>query len=107
MGPLYGTLNGYTIEEQELQGYAFVADGRAYTSLAKIIPDIGYDLQSLMPVGDALAWMFAKPADGAQNGFQLTGADWRRRGLGAQWRELDNLERFIYLSFPKMLRALC
>jgi hypothetical protein len=30
-------------------------------------------LQSLTPVGTPIAWLFAKPIEGAKNGFALTG----------------------------------
>ena len=73
MGDVYGTLNGFTIEGQQIQAYAVVSDGRSYTSVAKIVPELGYDLQSLMPVSDIVGWMFAKPAIGVRNGFQMTG----------------------------------
>ncbi|XP_037086698.1 nidogen-like, partial [Pollicipes pollicipes] len=73
MGKLYGTLNGYEISDQELQSYAVVSDGRVYTSLAQIFPELGYDLQTLIPVSDVIGWMFAKPEVGVRNGFQMTG----------------------------------
>ena len=73
MGDVYGTLNGFTIDGQQIQAYAVVSDGRSYTSVAKIVPELGYDLQSLMPVSDIVGWMFAKPSIGVRNGFQMTG----------------------------------
>ena len=73
MGDVYGTLNGFTIEGQQIQAYAVVSDGRSYTSVTKIVPELGYDLQSLMPISDIVSWMFAKAATGVRNGFQMTG----------------------------------
>ena len=73
MGEVFGTLNGFTIDGQQLQAYAVVSDGRSYTSVAKVVPELGYDFQSLMPVSDIVGWMFAKPSVGVRNGFQMAG----------------------------------
>ncbi|XP_043227529.1 nidogen-like isoform X1 [Amphibalanus amphitrite] len=73
MGDVFGTLNGFTIDGQQLQAYAVVSDGRSYTSVAKVVAELGYDFQTLMPVSDIVGWMFAKPATGVRNGFQMTG----------------------------------
>ena len=35
--------------------------------------DVGWELQGVVPVGTVISWMFAKPSDGGQNGFSLTG----------------------------------
>ena len=48
-------------------------DGRTYTALSKINPQVGTEMQSLTPVGTPIAWLFAQPLRGAQNGFTLTG----------------------------------
>ena len=49
------------------------ADGRTYTAISRIPQDIGWDLQGVVPVGTVISWLFAKPSDGSQNGFTLTG----------------------------------
>ena len=48
-------------------------DGRTYTAISGIPEEVGWDLAGVVPVGTAISWMFAKPSDGGQNGFSLTG----------------------------------
>ena len=40
-----GTLNGVMIVEQDLHCYIVTADGRTYTAISRISPDIGWDIQ--------------------------------------------------------------
>ena len=58
---------------QDLHSYVVTEDGRTYTALSKISPQVGTEMQSLTPVGTPIAWLFAQPLRGAQNGFTLTG----------------------------------
>ncbi len=40
-----GNINGVAIQEQELHCYIVTADGRTYTAISRIAPDIGWDIQ--------------------------------------------------------------
>jgi hypothetical protein len=40
-----GNINGVSIQEQELHCYIVTADGRTYTAISRIAPDIGWDIQ--------------------------------------------------------------
>lgn len=48
-------------------------EGRQYTAISRIPPNIGYDLQVLSTIGGIIGWQFATPKSNASNGFMLTG----------------------------------
>ena len=68
-----GELNGRKIIMQDLHCFVVTEDGRTYTAISGIPGDVGWELQGVVPVGTVISWMFAKPSDGGQNGFSLTG----------------------------------
>uniref|UniRef100_A0A1B0GHS0 Putative nidogen n=1 Tax=Lutzomyia longipalpis TaxID=7200 RepID=A0A1B0GHS0_LUTLO len=71
-GLITGTLGGRPVNSQ-LQSYVVTVDGRTYTAISPLEPEIGSRLQILQIVGSSIAWLFAKPFGGAKNGYQLTG----------------------------------
>lgn len=50
-----------------------MSDGRTYTAISKIPESIGPDVQSLQILGGVIGWVFAKPIQDAENGYQITG----------------------------------
>jgi nidogen (entactin) len=40
-----GNVNGVSIQEQDLHCYIVTADGRTYTAISRIPPDVGWDIQ--------------------------------------------------------------
>lgn len=61
------------INQQDLQAYIVVADGRPYTAISKIPITIGRNLQALYSITAVLNWLFAVPTGSGLNGFQITG----------------------------------
>lgn len=72
-GKITGTLNGQELSQQDLQSYVVTSDGRTYTALSHVSPDIGYDMQALNILGGVIGWLFARPINKAVNGYELTG----------------------------------
>ncbi|KAK7591209.1 hypothetical protein V9T40_002822 [Parthenolecanium corni] len=66
-------INGMKINQQDLQAYIVVADGRPYTAISKIPITIGRNLQALYSITAVLNWLFAVPTGSGLNGFQITG----------------------------------
>lgn len=65
-------VNGIQINQQDLQAYIVVADGRSYIAISKV-PVIGISFQLLYPITTMLNWLFAIPTGTGLNGFQITG----------------------------------
>lgn len=57
----------------DVQAYIVTTDGRSYTALSKVPPTVGRNLQLVNSVSSVIGWLFAKPINGALNGYQLTG----------------------------------
>lgn len=66
-------INGVKINQQDLQAYIVVADGRPYTAISKIPITMGRNLQALYSITAVLNWLFAVPTGSGLNGFQITG----------------------------------
>ena len=74
-GKVSGVLNGYTIREQDLHSYIVTEEGRTFTAVSRIPPQLGFSMQSLYLITDILGWLFAVPQSTlAKNGYMLTGA---------------------------------
>lgn len=73
-GKLNGMINDINLNNVDIQAYVVVVDGRAYTALSRGPPALGSSLQLLDVLGGVIGWLFAKPANTAKNGYQLTGA---------------------------------
>ncbi|GAB0089199.1 Nidogen [Sergentomyia squamirostris] len=71
-GKITGTLDGRTVDSQ-LQSYVVISDGRTYTAISPLDPEIGFKVQILQIIGSGIAWLFAKPQGDVQNGYQITG----------------------------------
>lgn len=74
VGNINGTINGQKIEAQ-LQGYAYIEDGRIHNSLYNM-PLIHANLQQLIPLFNTITWLFGtihRFSDPTENGFALTG----------------------------------
>lgn len=69
-GKVVGRLNDISISSQ-LQSYVVTADGRSYTAVSPLTPNIGYSMQFLQVLGGTIGWLFAKPTGEAKNGYQV------------------------------------
>lgn len=69
-GKVSGTLNDISVASQ-LQSYVVMADGRSYTALSPLTPNIGYNMQLLQVLGGTIGWLFAKPSGDVKNGYQV------------------------------------
>ncbi|CAB0008568.1 unnamed protein product [Nesidiocoris tenuis] len=73
-GPLSINVNGVRLENFIFEGYVVVKDGRVYTAVDKLPPDLTPSLQLLKPLESLPGWLFALTEDpNKKNGFQLTG----------------------------------
>lgn len=67
-------MNGVRLENFIFEGYVVVKDGRVYTAVDKLPPDLTPSLQLLKPLESLPGWLFALTEDpNKKNGFQLTG----------------------------------
>lgn len=53
-------INGKEMDRTELHTYIMVEEGRSYTALSQIPPEIGRSLLLLNAIGSAMGWLFAK-----------------------------------------------
>ncbi|XP_075166288.1 nidogen [Haematobia irritans] len=75
-GSLMGELNGETINDgSKLQSYVVTADGRSYTAVTPISTELGSNMRLALPLVTSIGWLFAKPLNNTQNGYQLTGGE--------------------------------
>lgn len=70
-GRVVGKLNDISISSQ-LQSYVVMADGRSYTAVSPLTPNIGYNMQLLQVLGGTIGWLFAKPNSDVKNGYQVS-----------------------------------
>ncbi|XP_070577200.1 nidogen-1-like [Ptychodera flava] len=77
-GKMTGTVNGIDIDRVDLHAYAVTNEGRAYTAVSRIPPNIGYPMQAMQPLGALVGWMFAMTASKGRNGFEITGGELTR-----------------------------
>lgn len=76
-GSLMGEINGHNIEESaKLQSYVVTADGRSYTAIHPVNSELGGLLRIILPIATSIGWLFAKPSNGASNGYHLTGGEY-------------------------------
>ncbi|XP_014255919.1 nidogen-1 isoform X1 [Cimex lectularius] len=73
LGKANVNLNGIVLNNLNYQGYIVVQDGRVYAALDQVSRRIGHEMKLLSVLPGVPGWMFAQPAEGAVNGFQLTG----------------------------------
>lgn len=73
-GKLNGVINDIILDDVDIQAYVVVAEGRSYTALSLIPPNLGTSLQLLTVLDTTIGWLFAKPSGNAKNGYQLTGS---------------------------------
>lgn len=75
-GMFGGRINGISLEETDLHTYVVTSDGRAYTALAQIPPNVGRSLLLVNTIGGVMGWLFAQTDSSnpnEYNGFMLTG----------------------------------
>lgn len=73
-GKVYGELNGYSFENHDMHVYIVTSDGRAYTAISRINPEVEGNLRSLVSIGGIMGWLFAQPQHpDAKNGYMLSG----------------------------------
>lgn len=71
-------MNDVQLDQIDLHAYINSEEGRTYTALSRVPPSIGYDMQSVLAVGDVIGWLFAKSRSGLPNGFTQTGGVFNR-----------------------------
>lgn len=59
-GGFEGVINGKEMDRTELHTYVMVEEGRSYTALSQIPPELGRSLLLLNAIGSAMGWLFAK-----------------------------------------------
>lgn len=72
-GKISGFINNIELETLDMQSYIVTPDGRTYTAVSHVPELLGYDMQTLNIIGGVIGWLFARPVNNAQNGYQLTG----------------------------------
>ncbi|EDX06478.1 GD10735 [Drosophila simulans] len=73
-GTLAGELNKQPVsEEAKLQSYVVTSEGRTYTTINPLTPELGAQLRLVLPLLTTVPWLFAKSVGGVANGYQLTG----------------------------------
>ncbi|OZC09732.1 G2F domain protein [Onchocerca flexuosa] len=78
-GGFEGVINGKEMDRTELHTYVMVEEGRSYTALSQISPELGRSLLLLNAIGGAMGWLFAKViSPTSYNGFMLTGGLFNR-----------------------------
>ncbi|MCP9264851.1 Nidogen-1 [Dirofilaria immitis] len=78
-GGFEGVVNGKEMDRTELHTYVMVEEGRSYTALSQIPPELGRSLLLLNAIGGAMGWLFAKVMSATSyNGFMLTGGLFNR-----------------------------
>lgn len=78
-GTLRGNVGTETLESM-VQSYVVTADGRTYTAISHLSPEVGAKLQLAQIIGGTIGWLFAKPVGDFKNGFQLTGGKFNSTG---------------------------
>ena len=68
-----GSQERLTINNVDYHSYVITSQGRAYTAISGVSPELGRALQPFSPVGEIIGWLFAIPKSPAVNGFQYTG----------------------------------
>ncbi|KAL3985317.1 G2F domain family protein [Acanthocheilonema viteae] len=78
-GGFEGVINGKEMDRTELHTYVMVEEGRSYTALSRIPPELGRSLLLLNAIGSAMGWLFAKVlSPTSYNGFMITGGLFNR-----------------------------
>lgn len=73
IGKVNLSLNGVDLKNLNVQAFIVTGDGRTYTAITGVPPEIGYSMQLLVSIGSFVGFLFAKPIGDAPNGYQLTG----------------------------------
>ena len=68
-----GTQERLTINNVDYHSYVITSQGRAYTAISGVSPELVRALQPFSPIGEIIGWLFAIPQAPAVNGFQQTG----------------------------------
>lgn len=80
-GKVSGTLNGISLEDQEMNAYVhtLATDARNYVTLGRIPSEIGNRATLVLPFAIPVHWLFAGDlTNTALNGFALTGGVFSR-----------------------------
>ena len=73
-GKVIGSLNGINMNSADLHTYVVTTDGRAYTAISRIDPNLGTSMLSLYTIGSVFGWLFgATPSPTGKNGYAITG----------------------------------
>ncbi|RWS16291.1 Nidogen-1-like protein [Dinothrombium tinctorium] len=77
-GKIVGYLNKNQLENVDIHAYIDTKEGKTFTAISRIPPNIGPDAQGLFTIGTIIGWIFAKQNTGAKNGFSITGGLFNR-----------------------------
>ncbi|KAK6191563.1 hypothetical protein SNE40_003218 [Patella caerulea] len=78
-GKVYGVVNGFRLQDLDQHTYVVTSDGRAYTAISRVPPELGVGLQTLNTIGGIIGWLFAIPSHPrAKNGYAYTGGEFNR-----------------------------
>ena len=73
-GKVFGSINGVELYDLDMHTYVVTSDGRAYTAISRVPPQLGVSLQTVSTIGAIIGWMYAVPTHpGAANGYVFTG----------------------------------
>ena len=70
-GAIDGDINDDVLDGKRVHTYVAIDDSRSYTAVSKLAPKTGYPLQTAVPLGELMGWLFAH--GGSPNGFDITG----------------------------------
>ncbi|XP_071784784.1 uncharacterized protein [Asterias amurensis] len=72
-GLVSGRVNGVPFQNANLHSFIQISNGRTFTAISPLDPEISYSLQSITPVAEVMGWLFGLPSGKGLNGFTLTG----------------------------------
>lgn len=99
-GKVSGTLNGVTLEDQEMNAYVhtLATDARNYVTLGRIPLEIGNRATLVLPFAIPVHWLFAGDlANTALNGFALTGGVFSRTADASYLNENGQVVGNLYV----------
>lgn len=105
-GSITGHIGTSSIQAQ-LQAYVVMTDGRSYTAISALTPELGPKVQLLQVIGGVVGWLFAKPVAKTLNGYQITGGKFNHTSTirYATGENLHITQRFTGLNLWDQLAA--
>jgi nidogen (entactin) len=100
-GKVTGSLNGVSLEDQEIHAYVhtLATDARNYVALGRIPATIGSRASLLLPFASPIHWLFAGDINNnALNGFTLTGGVFNRQSDSTYFNEQGEVIGNLYVQ---------